>query len=248
MYQSYSLTRSMDTGAQDDKLTTFTVSDDDAINCAHMLAAGFNTISRNFMHTFVMGVIDTQDGRVFYDGKVETIKRDEPWSVSQSFNFEGSTRGDTLLTLFGLDEQTVTTLRGDLKADDPQPSEHAHIAREVLEGSYREIGRIREQLEEAGVETIPPSEGVAELRAQINEHRKRESQNRSARAEMISFVKRAHAKKVRLQANGDHPNLDHRWRGMLDVLAKFLVVTGEADADEGHAIARKLCEVDDDEF
>jgi hypothetical protein len=211
MYQSYSLTRSMDTGAQDDKLTTFTVSDDDAINCAHMLAAAFNTISRNFMHTFVMGVIDTQDGRVFYDGKVETIKRDEP-----------------------------------------ARSDYAHVAREVLEDAYADYMGIRERMYEAGVETIPVSAGVDELRAQINEYRKRESQNRSARAEMISFVKRAHAKKVKLQIavpDGDgRRDLDDRWRGMLDVLAKFLVVTGEADPDEGHAVARKLCEVSDDEF
>ena len=66
---------------------------------------------------------------------------------------------------------------------------------------------------------------------------------------MISFVKRAHAKKLRIQAAGEpRPELDDRWRGMLDVLAKFLVVTGEADPDEGHAVARRLCEVDGSEF
>jgi hypothetical protein len=36
------------------------------------------------------------------------------------------------------------------------------------------------------------------------------------------------------------------FRGMLDVLAKFLVVTGEADASEGHAVARRLCGISDE--
>jgi hypothetical protein len=245
MYMNHTLSRSFD----EQPHTSFSITDDDAINAAHMIAAGFNTMNRNFMGAFVLGVIDTQAGTVQYDGKTEQIKRDEPWSISQTFKFEGSTAGDALLTFFGEDAATTYTLRGDLNVDEPEPSEYAHIAREVLEGSYREIARIREQLEEAGVETIPPSEGVAELRAQINEHRKRELENARAVEEMISFVKRAHAKKQRIQAAGEpRPELDDRWRGMLDVLAKFLVVTGEADKDESHAVARRLCEVNDDEF
>jgi len=208
---TYTLTRVFDGDDSPYHSTSFTSSDTDAINCAHMLAAGFNTMSRNFMHTFVMGVIDTQDGRVFYDGKVETIKR----------------------------------------GDEPTRSAYAHVARSVLEEAYADYMGIRERMYEAGVETIPVSAGVDELREQINGYRKRESLNAAAVEEMISFVKRAHAKKVRLQqavkATGEHRNdLDDRWRGMLDVLAKFLVVTGEADKDEGHAVARRLCGIEEE--
>jgi hypothetical protein len=47
--------------------------------------------------------------------------------------------------------------------------------------------------------------------------------------------------------DGDgRPELDDRWRGMLDVLAKFLVIIGEADRDESHAVARRLCEIDEE--
>jgi hypothetical protein len=205
-YQSFTVSRFIGDDAEHG--TTFTVADDDAVNVAHMLAAGFNTMSRNMLGDFVLAVVDKKAGVVYYDGKIAV--------------------------------------------DEPARSDYAHIAREVLEEAYADHMGIRERMCEAGVETIPVSAGVDELRAQINEHRKRESQNRSARAEMISFVKRAHAKKMRLQTavpDGDgRPELDDRWRGMLDVLAKFLVVTGEADADEGHAVARKLCGVESDEF
>lgn len=76
MYQSYDLSRYIDGDLS--KSTSITVSDDDAINCAHMLAAGFNTISRNMMGDFVLGVVDTKAGTVQYDGKIEKIDRPDP--------------------------------------------------------------------------------------------------------------------------------------------------------------------------
>lgn len=248
-YQSYTLSRYFDDERREQG-TTFTVADDDAINCAHMLAAGFNTISRNMMGDFALAVVDTKAGTVQYDGKIEQIKRDDPWSVSQTFKFEPSEGdADTIMTLFANGETPTFTAVGKMS---PMRSDYAHVSRDVLEDAYADYMGIRERMYEVGVETIPVSAGVDELRAQINEYRKRESQNRAARAEMISYVKRAHAKKAKLQAavpDGDgRPEVESQWRGMLDVLAKFLVVTGEADADEGHAVARKLCGVDADEF
>jgi hypothetical protein len=253
MYMNHTLSRSFD----EQPHTSFSITDDDAINAAHMIAAGFNTMNRNFMGAFVLGVIDTQAGTVQYDGKTEQIKRDEPWSISQTFKFEGSTAGDALLTFFGEDAATTYTLRGDLNVDEPEPSEYAHIAREVLEAAYAELQDVKDVLSDAGTETIPATAGVQELtrrleherHARSNMERQHGEANEAARAEMISFVKRAHAKKQRIQAAGEpRPELDDRWRGMLDVLAKFLVVTGEADKDESHAVARRLCEVNDDEF
>jgi hypothetical protein len=237
-YQSFTVSRFIDDDA--DHGTTFTVSDDDAINCAHMLAAGFNTMSRNMMGDFVLAVVDTKAGTVQYGGKAETIEQSKAadlWSFSKTF-----------------------------------------LAREVLESAYEELQAVKEVLADAGVETIPADAGATDLRAvlrardiEIDElkaeneelhkrdkfeqfarssmERKHFEQNEEARIELISFVKRAHAKKVRLQTavpDGDgRPELDDRWRGMLDVLAKFLVITGEADADEGHAVARRLCEIED---
>lgn len=138
-------------------------------------------------------------------------------------------------------------------------SRYAHVDRSVLESAYAELQAVKEVLADAGEETIPADAGVRdllavkpELRVTQRNYRHLADQNETARAEMISFVKRAHAKKVKLQSavpDGDgRPELDDRWRGMLDVLAKFLVVTGEADASEGHAVARRLCEVPDGEI
>jgi len=211
MWHQYSLTRT--TGEDVGELTSLSVSHDDAVMCAHLLAAGFNTMNRNATSDFVLGVVDTKAGTVQYDGKIEQIKR----------------------------------------GDEPTRSSYAHVARSVLEEAYTDYMGIRERMYEAGVETIPVSAGVDELRSIIDAReerfRERAEADEAARAEMISFVKRAHAKKLRIQAAGEpRPELDDRWRGMLDVLAKFLVVTGEADPDEGHAVARRLCEVDGSEF
>lgn len=275
---TYTLTRVFDDDDSPYGSTSFTTNEVDATNAAHMIAAGFNTMSRNFLNGAALAVVYS-DGRVQFDGRAEQLAKPDPHTMSTTFNFEGSAAGETLLTFFGEDVATTYTVRGDVKFhDEPKPSDYAHVARSVLEESYADYMGIRERMYEAGVETIPASAGVDELREQINtqastieaqsdeidELKRRLSyefharsmyeqmegqRHESARAEMISFVKRAHAKKVRLQTavpDGDgRSDLDYRWRGMLDVLAKFLVVTGEADKDEGHAVARRLCEIED---
>jgi hypothetical protein len=242
MYQSFTISWFM--GDDADHGTTFTVADDDAVNVAHMLAAGFNTMSRNMLGDFVLGVVDTKAGTVQYDGKIEQIKRDDPWSVSQSFNFEASTAGDTLLTFFGLDEQTATTLRGDVKFhDDPGP---ASVETETI-GPECFGTKNGDRVCWRGRNYVPQDEHEADMRKFADANAEA---NAAARAEMISFVKRAHAKMLKLEGTeyAKGRDLRQRWQGMLDVLAKFLVVTGEADKDESHAVARRLCEIDADEF
>jgi len=261
-YQSFTVSRFIGDDAEHG--TTFTVADDDAVNVAHMLAAGFNTMSRNMLSDFVLAVVDKKAGVVYYDGKTEMINRLEPSGPFEggSFNFEATVPLDpSAVRLFFGDEAYSFTTLGNVKFhDESEPSKYAHIAREVLEEAYEEIGNVKAALETVGVETIPPSAGVRDLirrndfeySARTAYEQRHNEENEAARAEMISFVKRAHAKKVKLQTavpDGDgRPELDDRWRGMLDVLAKFLVITGEADKDESHAVARRLCEVDTDEF
>lgn len=212
-YQSYDLSRYIDGDLS--QSNSITVSDHDTLNCAHMLAAGFNTMSRKMMGDFVLAVVDTKAGTVQYDGKIEQINRPEP-----------------------------------------EPSAFAHVARDVLEDAYDEYLLVQAMLSEIGVETIPISAGVDKLREQVAELTKRnnhefharsmyeqvEGQKReAARAELIEYVKSAYAKLGRLDAAGERDDLQGRMRGMLDVLAKFLAVTGEADHDERHAAARRLC-------
>lgn len=260
-YQSYTVSRFIGDDAEHG--TTFTVADDDAINCAHMLAAGFNTMNRNMLGDFVLAVVDKKAGVVQYDGKAEMINRLEPSGpfAGGSFNFEATVPLDpSAVRLFFGDETYSFTTLGKVAFDEPEPSKYAHFSRDVLEAGYAELQDVKDVLSDAGTETIPATAGVQELTRRLEfERSARQAQetrhaeaNEAARAEMISFVKRAHAKKVKLQTavpDGDgRPELDDRWRGMLDVLAKFLVVTGEADSDEGHAVARKLCGVDADEF
>lgn len=288
MYMSYDLSHYLDGDIS--RSTSFTVSDDDAINCAHMLAAGFNTISRKMMGDFVLAVVDTKAGTVQYDGKIEQIKRDEPWSVSKTFNFEASTDADTFITLFDNDNGRLT-FPGKFKL--PEESKYAHVNRDVLEAAYGELEDVKSVLFDAGVETIPADAGVKDLlavkqsmsdaitrrdesivdlynecarRDDANESipadagvrdllavkramseqiakltHEREQANAAARAEMIKYVKGAYVKLGRLDAAGERDDLQGRMRGMLDVLAKFLAVTGEADHDERHAVARRLC-------
>jgi hypothetical protein len=253
VYQSYSLTRFLGDDAEHG--TTFTIADDDAINCAHMLAAAFNTISRNMLGDFALAVVDTKAGTVQYDGKIEQIKRDEPWSVSQSFNFEGSTAGDTLLTFLGEDAATTYTLRGSMKAD--EPSKYTHVAREVLEDAYGELEDVKNVLFDAGVETIPADAGVRDLlavkrsmSAEIERRdveiaglvQQRANQNAAARDELIEFARGAYEKLSKVDPEGSREDLQNRYRGMLDVLANLLVAIGEADRDERHAVARRLVE------
>lgn len=253
-YQTYSLTRVLD-GDRSEFAQSFTTGDDDAINCAHMIAAGFNTMSRGMMGDFVLAVVDTKAGTVQYNGKIEKIERPDPHVSSTSFKFEASTDADTIIRFTDEDGYTVFTGLGSVKFDDGM--KYAHLARSVLELAYAELQAVKEALADAGVETTPADAGVTDLRAALRARdveiaelvQERANANAAARAELVSFVKRAHAKKVKLQTavpDGDgRPELDDRWRGMLDVLAKFLVVTGEADASEGHAVARRLCGIDD---
>lgn len=272
MEQHFTLTRVM-IGTDDEPIssTSFTASDADAVNCAHMLAAGFNTMNRNMLGDFVLAVVDKKAGVVQYDGKAEMINRLEPSGpfAGGSFNFEATVPLDpsAVRLFFGDETYSFTTLGKVAFVEDTDETTSAVAAetvastmsRKVLEDAYVELHRVKDVLFEAGVETIPADAGVRdllavkpELRVTQRNYRHLADQNETARAEMISFVKRAHAKKVKLQTavpDGDgRPELDDRWRGMLDVLAKFLVVTGEADSDEGHAVARKLCGVDADEF
>lgn len=259
MYMSYDLSHYLDGDIS--RSTSFTVSDDDAINCAHMLAAGFNTISRKMMGDFVLAVVDTKAGTVQYDGKIEQITRDEPWSVSKTFNFEASTDADTFITLFDNDNGRLT-FPGKFKL--PEESKYAHVNRDVLEAAYAELEAVKNMLFDAGVETIPADAGVKDLLAVkqsmsdaitrrdesivdlYNECARRDDANEAARAELIEYVKGAYLKKKRLTADNVRDDLEDRFRGMIDVLAKFLVVTGEANADEGHAVARRLCCIEDE--
>jgi hypothetical protein len=121
-----------------------------------------------------------------------------------------------------------------------QDSKYAHISREELERSHAELQDVRNALEVAGVETVPPARGVNDLRdvvrardAQIAELvQERANSNGHAVAEMIAYVKR-------------HEEHSSRWWGMLDVLARFLVVMGEANDDDRHAVARRLCGIEE---
>lgn len=138
-------------------------------------------------------------------------------------------------------------------------SRYAHVERSVLEWAFAELQAVKDVLADAGVETIPAESGVSVLRdiirdrdLQIEELRQtlvelapaRDAANESARAEMIMHVKRAYVELFDINCPSGS---EDQFRGMLDVLAKFLVVTGEADASEGHAVARRLCEVPDGE-
>lgn len=267
MYQSYDLSRYLDGDLS--KSTSITVSDDDAINCAHMLAAGFNTISRNMMGDFVLGVVDTKAGTVQYDGKVEQIKRAEPKAAdtwpenmffSKTFNFEASTEADaeTMLTLFD-DENGKLIFPGKFKIK--QPSKYEFISRPVLEAAYAELEAVKNVLFDAGVETIPADAGVRDLLAvkrdmsvQISARdveiaelvQRRANQNAAARDELIEFTRGAYEKLCKVDPEGHRDDLQNRYRGMLDVLANLLVAIGEADRDERHAVARRLVEKSDD--
>lgn len=255
MYMHHTLSRSFD----EQPHTSFSITDDDAINAAHMLAVGFNTMNRNTMGDFVMGVVDTKTGTVQYDGKTEKLDRCEPgvFNTTMKLHAATATDPDAFKIVFG-DAGTGGTTTMYAKSVDltraDNSSRYAHINREVLEDAYHDMQAVVELLGFIGVETIPPPQGVRDLAEMIRRRdaeiaeltQQRANANAEARAEMISFVKRAHAKKARLTRDDVRPDLEDRWRGMLDVLAKFLVVTGEADADEGHAVARRLCGIDEE--
>lgn len=193
MWHQYSLTRT--TGDNVGELTSLSVTHDDAVMCAHLLAAGFNTMNRNMLSDFALAVIDTKAGTVQYDGKIAV---DEDVSAAVETEPIGP-------ECFGTKNGDRVCWRG-----------RNYMPQDEYEADMRKF---------------------ADANAEANE---------AARAELISFVKRAHAKKERLTCNELRPDLEDRWRGMLDVLAKFLVVTGEADKDEGHAVARRLCGIEEE--
>lgn len=252
-YQSYDLSRYFDGDPAES--TLITVAGVDTVNCAHLLAAGFNTMSRNMMNGSVLAVVDTRAGTVEYDGKIEKIDRPEPANpleFKQTFKFEPSADSDTMIQFTDDNGNTTFTGFGSIKIDGAM--KYAHIARSVLESAYAELQAVKEVLADAGVETIPADVGVKDLlavkRAMSEQIAKltheREQANAAARAEMIEYVKGAYAKLGRLDAAGERDDLQGRMRGMLDVLSEFLVVTGEADASEGHAVARRLCGISDE--
>lgn len=262
-YQSYELSRYI--GDDTDQSTSFTVADDDAINCAHMLAAGFNTMSRNMMGDFVLAVVDTKAGTVQYDGKIEKFDRPEPKSERKT-ELCGMTYGPALYGHEGTMCNYSYGHRGECgrTEDAPEPSKYDFISRPVLEAAYDELQAVKEVLFDAGVETIPVDAGVKDLLAvkhvmsqqitrrdvEISELvQERANANEAARAELIEYVKGERAKWLAAdkRAPVNHEHMRAWFRGVLDVLAKFLVVTGEADASEGHAVARRLCEVPDGE-
>lgn len=268
----YSLTRSLDD--VEGFATTVTVSDRDPINCAHMLVAVFNTVNRNVMNGWLLGSVNTHgEGSVEFDGKIRHFAKSDPWSVSQTLHFTADPDGDNLVTLFD-NENGRLVFPGKLSfekneeaAESLAKSAAGHIARSVLEEAYAELQAVKEALYIAGAETITADVGVKDLSAalrardeQIAELNKRdeherharqnmqeqyEQANRSAVVEMVEYVKKAHVKLDRVDPAGDREDLQGRMRGMLDVLAKFLVVMGEADHDERHAVARRLCEIGD---
>ena len=260
MYQTYSLTRAFD--ADDMPTQTFTVSDGmDAINCAHMIAAGFNTMSRDSMLTYVMAVVDTETGTVHYDGKTEQIKRDEPWSTSQTFTFEPSAGdADTIIRLLNGDGKPTFTAFGKMEPEPTGPyepkSKYEFISRPILEAAYAELEAVKNVLFDAGVETIPADAGVRDMSAQINRRDSeiaelkqaitelaptRSDANAAARAELIEHVKGSYGKWQRIDPGANRDDLKAHLRGMMAVLSKFLVATGECEDDERHACALRVC-------
>jgi hypothetical protein len=170
-YQSYDLSRYFDGDPAES--TLITVAGVDTVNCAHLLAAGFNTMSRSLMGNCVLAVVNTKAGTVQYDGKIEKFDR---------------TDAPTMPSLFK-----------------------------------------SEPLADAGI--LYRDARIADARVELIEYVKRE------RAIWLAADKKAPV---------NHEHMSAWFRGVLDVLAKFLVVTGEADASEGHAVARRLCGISDE--
>lgn len=256
MYQSYDLSRYFEGDLPHS--TSITVSDDDAINCAHMLAAGFNTMSRSLMKGYVLGVVNTKAGTVEYDGKIEKIEKidcPEPESERKT-ELCGMTYGPALYGHEGTMCNYSPGHRGECgrTEDAPEPSKYQFISRPVLEAAYDELQAVKEVLADAGVETIPADAGATDLRALLRARDAEISElvqalanwvveNEAARAELIEHVKRAYAKWGEVDPGRQRESLKAHLRGMLEVLSKFLAATGEADADERHAVALRVCEI-----
>ena len=231
-YQTYSLTRVLD-GDRSEFAQSFTTSDDDAINCAHMLAAGFNTMSRNFMGDFVLGVVDAKAGSVSYDGKVEKIDRaDKRRDLLESAYAELERVKNVLF------DARVETIPADRGVKDLSTVLFARD--EKIDELYSDLNKLAQECEELRKRDEFERHARQQMEAQHAQA------NEAARAEMIQYVKNAYAKLQRVDAEGKREDMQGRFRGMLDVLAKFLVVTGEADYDERHAAARRLCGISDE--
>jgi hypothetical protein len=69
---------------------------------------------------------------------------------------------------------------------------------------------------------------------------KQKQQADATRNALIDYAVRSYGTLARLDPNGKRETLQARFRGTLDMLAEYLIATGEADHDEGHAVARRL--------
>lgn len=295
VYQTYSLTRVVD-GDSSEYATSFTTSDDDAINCAHMLAAGFNTISRNLTGDFVLGVVDTRSGSVQYDGKTERFDRpapeqmaDDPWGTAQhrlSREVLEDAYAELEAVKEALQDAGVETIPADLGAKDlsavirARDAEIAelrqdHMNRDTEKAKYENstympltwgpLAKIDEALRsydvthnelDAGVHKLgqrmrdalaAADERNAQFETQSARRAHVEQQNSAARTELIAYVKGAYVKKERLTVDDIRHDLEDQFRGMRDVLARFLVAIGETTEDDAHAYVDRLIEGSDDE-
>lgn len=104
------------------------------------------------------------------------------------------------------------------------------------------------QISELAQELVNANERIAELERR-DEHeryarqtmeRKHVEEAESIRSKMIAYARGSYEKLRKVDPNGERENLQSRYRGTLDALAQYLVATGEADIDEGHAVARRL--------
>lgn len=235
MTTTYSLMRTFDDDDSPYASTSFTTNDVDHINCAHMLASGFNTMSRNFMGDFVLAVVDTKAGTVQYDGKIEKFDRaDKRRDMLESAYAELERVKNVLF------DAGVETIPADRGVKDLSMVLFARD--EKIAELYSELNKTAQELEALR------KRDEFELHARQQMEAQHAQANEATRAELIEYVKRERA--IWLAADKKAPvNHEHMraWlRGMLDVLAKFLVVTGEADASEGHAVARRLCGISDE--
>lgn len=224
----YSLTRTLDTGLGDGYSTTVSISDRDAVNCAHMVANGFNTMSRNFTLGWVLGVVNPETGEVQYDGKIEKFDRpDKRRDLLESAYAELERVKNVLF------DAGVETIPADAGVKD---------LRHVLRARDAEIAELVQERANKAAEIDELQSPLSESFMMFN------AANAAARAELIEYVKGERAKWLAAdkQAPVNHEHMRAWFRGVLDVLAKFLVVTGEADASEGHAVARRLCGIDDE--
>lgn len=185
----YTLSRLLDDG---DEHTSATFTERDPVNAAHLIAAYFNTVNRPMLDGFALGVVNTRAASVEYEGKTEQIKRDDPWSISQTFEFKADPDGENLVTLFGDGARTVfpaklSFAKNEKAAETLAKSAAPHIARSVLEEAYAELQEVKAVLADAGVETIPADRGVNDLRHIIGA---RNAQIEELKAEVEELDKR----------------------------------------------------------